>query len=72
MISVIGMPVQPTLGIKPLGHNTSGAGLLTPLRVGTIVTMPITNNGTNETIDKLKGTQIINKFITWTLMDLSS
>ena len=38
VISVIGVRVRPTLGIIPSGHNTSGAGLLTPLRVGTIVT----------------------------------
>ena len=35
---MIEMPVRPTLGIIPSGHNKSGAGLLTPLRVGTIVT----------------------------------
>ena len=35
-INMIGMPVRPTLGIIPSGHNTSGAGLLTPLGVGTI------------------------------------
>ena len=39
MISVIGIPVRPTLGTILSGHNTSGAGLLTPLGVGTIVTM---------------------------------
>ena len=39
MINVIEMPVRPTLGIIPSGHNNSGAGLLTPLGVGTIVTM---------------------------------
>ena len=38
MISVIGMPVRPTLGLITSWHNTSGARLLTPLRVGTIVT----------------------------------
>jgi hypothetical protein len=37
-INVIEMPVRPTLGIIPSGHNNSGAGLLTPLGVGTIVT----------------------------------
>ena len=31
------MPVRPTLGIIPYGHNKSGARLLTPLGVGTIV-----------------------------------
>ena len=37
-INVIGMPVRPTLGIIASGHNTSGAWLLTPLWVGTILT----------------------------------
>ena len=36
---MIEMPVRPILGIIPSGHNNNGAGLLTPLRVGTIVTM---------------------------------
>ena len=31
VISVIGMPVRPTLDIIPLGHITSGVELLTPL-----------------------------------------
>ena len=31
-INMIEMPIQPTLGI---GHNISGVGLPTPLRVGT-------------------------------------
>ena len=35
-ISVIEMPVRPTLDIMSSGHNISGAGLLTPLGVGTI------------------------------------
>ena len=30
------MPVRPTLDIMSSGHNISGAGLLTPLGVGTI------------------------------------
>ena len=34
-INVIEMPVWPTLGIIPFGHNNSGVGLLTPLGVGT-------------------------------------
>jgi hypothetical protein len=37
-ISVIEMPVRLTLGIIPFGHNNSGARLLTPLGVGTIIT----------------------------------
>ena len=37
-INVTEMPVRPTLGIMFIGHNISGAGLLTPLGVGTIVT----------------------------------
>ena len=35
-ISVIEMPIQPTLDIMSSGHNISGVGLLTPLRVGTM------------------------------------
>ena len=34
---MIEMHVRPTLGITPFGHNNSGARLLTPLGVGTIV-----------------------------------
>ena len=37
-MSVIEMPVRPTLGIILTGHNINDAGLLTPLGVGTIVT----------------------------------
>lgn len=37
VISVIGMPVPPTLGIIPSWHNTTSASLLIPLGVGTIV-----------------------------------
>ncbi len=33
---MIEMPVRPTLDIMSTGHNISGAGLLTPLGVGTI------------------------------------
>ena len=36
-ISVIEMPIRPTLGIMCTWHNISGAWLLTPLRAGTIV-----------------------------------
>ena len=36
MISMIEMPVRPTLDIMSNGHNISGAGLPTPLVVGTI------------------------------------
>ena len=39
-ISMIGMPVRPTLDIIPSWHNTSGARLLTPLGVGTYVVHP--------------------------------
>ena len=35
---MIEMHVRPTFGIIPFGHNNSGAGLLNPLGVGTIVT----------------------------------
>ena len=35
---MIEMPLQPTLGMMPAGHDNSGAGLLIPLGVGTIVT----------------------------------
>ena len=35
---MIEMPVRPTLDIKSTGLNISGAGLLTPLGVGTIET----------------------------------
>ena len=35
---MIEMPVRPTLDIMSTGHNISGAGLLTPLGVGTIET----------------------------------
>ena len=34
-ISVIEMSIRPTLGIMSTGHNIGGAGLLTPLGVGT-------------------------------------
>ena len=34
---MIEMPIRPTLGIIPSGHNSSGVGLQTPLKVGTIV-----------------------------------
>ena len=37
-ISVIEMLVRPTLGITSTGHNISGVGLLTLLKVDTIVT----------------------------------
>ena len=37
-ISMIEMPVRPTLDIMSTGHNISGVGLLTPLRVGTMGT----------------------------------
>ena len=37
-ISMIEMPVRPTLDIMSTGHNISDAGLLTPLAVGTIET----------------------------------
>ena len=37
-ISVIEMPVRPTFGILSTGHYIGGAGLLTPLGLGTIVT----------------------------------
>ena len=33
---MIEMPIRPTLDIMSTGHNISGAGLLTPLGVGTI------------------------------------
>jgi hypothetical protein len=35
---MIEMPIRPTLGIIPFGHNNSGARLLTPLGVGNIIT----------------------------------
>ena len=35
---MIEMPVRPTLGYMSTGHSISGAGLLTPLGVGTIET----------------------------------
>ena len=35
-ISMIEMPVRPTLDIMSTGHSISGAGLLTPLGVGTM------------------------------------
>ena len=38
-IIVIEMHVQPILSIMSNGHNISGVGLLTPLRVGTTKTM---------------------------------
>ena len=37
-ISVIEMPVRPTLGIMTTGHDVGGARLLTPIGVGTIIT----------------------------------
>ena len=37
-ISMIEMPIRPTLDIMSTGHNISGVGLLTPLGVGTIET----------------------------------
>ena len=37
-INVIEMPVRPTLGIMSTRHNISGARLLIPFRVGTLVT----------------------------------
>ena len=36
---MIEMPVRPTLGIMSTGHNISGVGLLTPLRMDIIITM---------------------------------
>ena len=36
---MIEMHVQPTLGIMSTRHNISGARLLTPIWMGTIVTM---------------------------------
>jgi hypothetical protein len=38
-ISVIEMPVRPTLDIMSTRQNINGAGLLTPLEVGTTLTL---------------------------------
>ena len=40
-ISVIEMPIQPTFGIMSTRHDISGARLLTPLWMGTIITRVI-------------------------------